>query len=227
MPPIDSPPLSYFSLFFTSSLFALITKETNRYAEQFLSQNDIADNKLLTEWLPVTELEMKVFIACILNMGLIRKPALFSYWSTTACNLTSWFSQMFPQNQFQLILKFFHFTDNSKLTLPYDPCAKFQPLCDNANRLFRHYYVTYKQLSIDESLVGTKSHMSLMQYLPKKQHSHRWGIKLWVLCDSITNYCLGFYVYKGAKCGIEEKETMKESGLAFLVRQNSSLLETI
>lgn len=96
------PPLSYFSLFFTASLFALITKETNRYVEQFLSQNDITDNSRVTEWLPVTELEMKVFIACILNMGLIRKPTIFSYWSTTCCNLTPWFSQMFPRNRFQV-----------------------------------------------------------------------------------------------------------------------------
>lgn len=119
-------------------------------------------------------------------------------------------------NTLKLILKFFHFVDNSKLTTSVDPCAKFQPLCDHANRLFRHFYIPYQQLSIDESLVGTKSHTSLMQYLPKKQH-HRWGIKLWVFCDSITNYCLGCYVYKVAKCGDEERGIIKESGLSYLV----------
>lgn len=102
------------------------------------------------------------------------------------------------------------------MTTPVEPCAKFQPLCDHANRLFRHFYIPYQQLSIDESSVGTKSRTSLMQYLPKKQH-HRWGIKLWVLCDSITNYCLGFYLYKGAKCGDEERGIIKESGLSYLV----------
>lgn len=63
MPAIDSHPLVYFSLFFTTSFFALIAKETNRYAEQFLSENQLSDNSRVTDWLPVTELEMKVFIA--------------------------------------------------------------------------------------------------------------------------------------------------------------------
>lgn len=161
---IDSQPLVYFSLFFTTSFFALIAKETNRYAEQFLSENQFSDNSRVTDMLPVIELEMKVFIACVINMGLTRKPTIFSYWSTTSCNSTPWFPQMFSRNRFQLSLKFFHFVDNSKFTTPVDPCAKFQPLCDHANRLFRHFYIPYQQLSIDESSVGTKSHTSLMQY---------------------------------------------------------------
>lgn len=43
-----------------------------------------------------------------------------------------------------------------------------------------------------------------MQYLPKKQH-HRWGIKLWVMCDSVVNYCLGFLYIE------EHKKKMKRS----------------
>jgi hypothetical protein len=92
------------------------------------------------------------------------------------------------------------------------------PIVEHANRLFRHYFVPHQQLSVDESLIGTKSHTSLMQYMPKKQH-HCWGIKLWVLCDSVVNYCLGFYVYRGAASG-HEKRQQKAHGLAFTVVKN-------
>jgi hypothetical protein len=76
--------------------------------------------------------------------------------------------------------------NNSNLPAPgepgYDPCAKFQPLVDHVSRVFRH-----QQLIVNESLVDTMSHAQLMQYLPNKHH-HCWGITLWMLCDSVTNY---------------------------------------
>ena len=69
--------------------------------------------------------------------------------------------------------------DYSKLFPPgspdYDPTARFQLLLDHANRLFRHHYTTHQQLSNDESLVGTKRHTQLLQYLPNK---HQMGYKI-------------------------------------------------
>jgi hypothetical protein len=126
---------------------------------------------------------------------------------------------MFPGDRFQLILKFFHMVDNKNLAAPgepgYAPCAKFQPLVDRANMVFRHHYTPHQQLSVDESLVGTKNHTQLMQYLPNNHH-HRWGIKLWMLCDAVTNYCLAFFVYQGAT-RIEDKDAMQKYGLAHTV----------
>lgn len=100
---------------------------------------------------------------------------------------------------------------------PYDPCAKFQPIVDHANYLFRHHYTAHPQLSVDESLIGTKSRTMLQQYLPNKKH-HRWGIKLWMLCDSVVSYCLGFFVYQGARdTNIWEQAEMKDCGTGFYV----------
>jgi len=219
MPSVDSAPIKYFDLFFTTSFLMLIVNETNRYASQYINTAELKDKSRVKEWLPVTMDEIKAFIACILNMGLVRKPTIFSYWSKLSSGSTPWFPQMFPRNRFQLILRFFHLVNNEDFAdLPYDPCSKFLPIVEHANRLFRHYFVPHKNLSIDESLIGTKSHTSLMQYMPKKQH-HRWGIKLWVLCDSVVNYCLGFYVYRGAASG-QEKDEQKLNGLAFTVVKN-------
>jgi hypothetical protein len=119
------------------------------------------------------------------------------------------------RNSFQILLKVFHHTDNSKLLQPYnekyDPCAKFQPIVDHANRLFRHHYTPHLHLSIDETLVGTKSYSQL----PNKHH-HKWGIKFWTLCDLVVNYCLPFYCYRGAKIK-EDRGDLQEHGLSFVV----------
>lgn len=80
-----------------------------------------------------------------------------------------------------------------------DPCAKFEPLIKHANSIFKLYYISDKELSIDKWLVGTLCYSCIIQYLSNKKH-HSWAIKFWVLCDAISKYCLTFYCYyKGAK----------------------------
>ena len=84
------------------------------------------------------------------------------------------------RDRFIILLKFLHFTNNTNLypsnNQEYDPCSRFQPLVDHANTLFQHHYVPHQYISIDESLVGTKNHTQVLQYMPNKKY-HRWGIK--------------------------------------------------
>ncbi|XP_046832590.1 piggyBac transposable element-derived protein 4-like [Vespa crabro] len=137
----------------------------------------------------------------ILEMGITRRPNIPSYWSKNSRQIP-WFKKMFSRNKFQEILKYFHLVDSS-LCFPfnhsnYDLCVKFESLVKHANRVFKLYYTPHKELSIDESLVGTLCHSSITHYMPYKKH-HRWGIKFLMLCDAVSKYCLTFYCYKGAK----------------------------
>ncbi|XP_023235982.1 piggyBac transposable element-derived protein 4-like isoform X2 [Centruroides sculpturatus] len=219
VPPPDSPPIAYFNLFFTVTLLNLIVTESNRYAQQVI--NGMGNNvpPSLKNWSKISVVEIRGFLACILNMGLIKKPYIASYWSTSSSQTTEWFGKMFPRTRFYHLLRFFHLVDNTKLSNPgeqgYDPCAKYQPLVDHANRVFRHHYTPHQQICVDESLVGTKNKTSLMQYLPKKHH-HQWGIKFWMLCDSVSKYCLSFFTYKGARTK-QEKDNNSKFGLGYSV----------
>jgi hypothetical protein len=172
------------------------------------------------EWQAVTVIEMKAFIAVLLEMGITKRPTIFSYWANNSRSIP-WFGKIMSRNCFQLLLKFFYLTDNTKLLPPgnekYDHCAEFQPIVDHAN-LFRHHYMPHEHLSVNETLVGTKSHSQLLQYLPNKHH-HKWGIKFWMLCDSVVNYCLAFYCYRGAK-NKEDRRDLQEHGLSFVVVKN-------
>jgi hypothetical protein len=47
-----------------------------------------------------------------------------------------------------------------------------------------------------------------VQYLPNKHH-HRWGMKMWMFCDAVTNYCLAFFVYQGTK-HTEDKDAIQK-----------------
>ncbi|KAI4479443.1 hypothetical protein M0802_014390 [Mischocyttarus mexicanus] len=92
--------------------------------------------------------------------------------------------------------------DNKKCFPPghekYDQCIKFMPIVEHANKVFKLYYEPHKELAIDQSLVGTLCHSSIMQYMPNKKH-YRWGIKFWMLCDAVSEYCLGFTVIRALK----------------------------
>lgn len=135
----------------------------------------------------------------ILNISLNKRPMINSYWRVESNNFP-WFREMFSRDRFKTLLKVFHITENQSIAKPgelnYDPCTRFSMRVDHANRVFCTFYTPHRELSVDESLIGTKSHTATTQYLPNKHH-HRWGIKLWMICDSVINYCLGFY--KGKK----------------------------
>ncbi|XP_017765355.1 PREDICTED: piggyBac transposable element-derived protein 4-like [Eufriesea mexicana] len=120
----------------------------------------------MVNWYPVTILELKAFVAVLLEMGITNRPTIYSYW-TESSRAIPWFKKMFSRNRFQNILRCFHIVDNKKSFPPghekYDPCAKFNPIVEHANRIFQTYYTPHKMLSIDESLVGTLCHSSITQ----------------------------------------------------------------
>lgn len=143
---------------------------------------------------------------------------MMSYWNTGSRKIP-WFGKMFSRERFFLIIKFFHLVDNSTLAPSghpdYSPCGKFNFFVDYANKIFREQYTPHQQLNINESLVGTHCPSSIKQYLPNKKH-HKWGIKFWMLCDSVSKYCLGFFCYRGAK-STKSKEEIKNNGLGYVV----------
>lgn len=44
-------------------------------------------------------------------------------------------------------------------------------------------------------MIGTKCSLSFIQYIPAKPV--KWGVKVWVLCDSVNGYICTFDVYTG------------------------------
>lgn len=219
-PPPDAKPISYFNLFFTTAILELISKETNRFAQQYLTQNlmNLSLRNKFRSWKSTSIAEIRAFLIVMLAMGLVKKPTIKSYWTTTLSQFTPWFGRMFSRNRFESIYTFMHLVNNEslpKLNEPgYDPTAKFAPLINHANAVSKYHYTPHEYISVDESLVGTKNHTQLLQYLPKKHH-HKWGVKLWMLCDSVTNYCLGFTCYRGAR--EPDRDQIKERGLGFVV----------
>ncbi|CAC5373928.1 unnamed protein product [Mytilus coruscus] len=67
----------------------------------------------------------------------------------------------------------------------------------NNKRNKQRYLTPKRELSIDESLIGTKARTVMTQYIQSK--SSRFGIKLWMLVEAATGYIIHFLPYRGKR----------------------------
>jgi len=94
----------------------------------------------------------------------------------------------------------------------YDKLWKIRPLITALEKNCRELYSPHPQLSVDESMIGTKCRLSFIQYMPAKPV--KWGVKVWVLCDSVNGYICTFDVYTGKDTS---GSTVHAHGLAYSI----------
>ena len=87
-----------FQLFFCSAVWDLLVDETNRYAEQTVSE---------TSGTPTHSNEMMAFVALLLAMGINKSPQYSMYWSTSAVLRMSFYPSIMSRNRFISIMRFF------------------------------------------------------------------------------------------------------------------------
>lgn len=107
-----------------------------------------------------------------------------------------------------------HYTDES--TAPpkdhpdYDRLYKIRYLTDYLKEKFKQFYA--EEISVDEGMVPFRGRWSGKQY--HKDKPIKWGIKTWMLCDSISGYNYNYDIY----CGRDEDfEDLSSFGLATAV----------
>lgn len=114
-----------------------------------------------------------------------------------------------PRDRFILILRCLHFVDNSKPNLNY-PLWKISLVFNQMKQRFSDVFRPYKKLVIDEALMLFKGRLGFKQYIPSKRH--RFGIKLFILCDCETGIVLDMIVYTGKKTEISRSGELGLSG---------------
>ncbi|KAJ1098648.1 hypothetical protein NDU88_003755 [Pleurodeles waltl] len=200
-------PVNFFELFMDDVFLEEIVEQTNLYAEQHLRDNAarLRPHSRAAQWIPTNLEEIKTFLGLTFLMGLIRKPSLAFYWSTSPLMATAIFPATMSHNRYLLLLRMLHFVDNA-LALPRvhpdsDHLFKIRPVLDHFVDRFSEVYVPGKEISVDESLVLFKGRLVFRQYIPSKRA--RYGIKLYMLSESSTGYVYSFRVYTGRDSNID------------------------
>ena len=134
-------PEVFFNQLFDNRMFTVMAEETNNYACQQITRIMGGRDQIqqiehyshkrharLGMWRDVNESDINIFIAHILIMSSVRKPALHNYWSTKTLSRTPFFRMYLSRNKFQDILWNLHVADTTNNPPPgmpnHDPLAK-------------------------------------------------------------------------------------------------------
>lgn len=115
-------------------------------------------------------------------MGIIQLSRLKDYWSTNDVNDVPFFRSVFTRDRFFQIFGTLHAGDiNSTVRR-----QKIQPFFDLLCPKFLSCYTPNRHIAIDESVISFKGRIGFLQYLKGKPNP--WGIKAFVLADSVSGY---------------------------------------
>jgi len=94
------------------------------------------------------------------------------------------------QDRFCLLQRLLHFSDNRN-PCPGNRLVKIGTVVETLRKKFKSIFIPHQNLCIDESIVEWKGRLTFKQYIPSKRH--RFGIKLFVLCDCKSGFVLDFW----------------------------------
>ena len=202
LPATNMKPVDVVQRFLDDEFFDEVVAETNRYASQCL-KGITRKRSGMADWKPVDGAEMKKFFGLLFMMGLNQRPSIKHFWSTHRL-WASFYRKVMSRNRFEDILRYLHVVDNRSSqdsSATQDPLWKLRPFVDRLLSRFKTSFEPGKELSLDEGTCPFKGRVSFRTYNPRKPH--KWGLKLYEVCDSATGYCLAFKIASGESSSVK------------------------
>jgi hypothetical protein len=195
--------------FVPKSLWIRIAHETNRYKKQTdgaravrLRRNQMsrkrpvpAENvkqiKRRLQAEPPYEAHeiVRVFGLLVAHMLCPRKGRFSNHWSMTEDGAmpSGTFSKYMARNRCTNILRDLHFVNN-EATRARDKIWKLRPVIDTIQKTFHSGWTKPAVFSFDEGVLPSTSRRNTTRmFMPDKPH--RYGSKMFMVCDSVTAYC--------------------------------------
>ena len=185
-----------------TNLYAQIMKETPEIQEKM----DLQNRNIFKLWRPVTFDEMWTYIAVISLMGIINKPKYDMFWSKDSFISTPIFSRLMRRDRYTQIRKMIHFSDPEAEDIE-DPLHKLSFFLNALQERFQQVYAPKQSIAVDEYLSLWKGRLKFRVYIPNKRE--RYGVKVYMLCESESAYLYSFIIYTGAGM------TYKDPGIVF------------
>ncbi|XP_047124186.2 piggyBac transposable element-derived protein 1-like [Hydra vulgaris] len=178
-------PYECFKYFLEDKLYQEIANTTNLYA----CQMNIS-TKFVT-----TPAEIQKYVGILFYMSIYRYPNTREYWGENSFEPVR---KTMTKNRFEELHRYLHFNDSTKMPAQgdsnFDPIFKMRPIIEYFNICFQSVPMS-QRLCVDEQMCSTKMVLHIRQYMPAKPH--KWGMKLFVLCDTY-GFSYGFELYSGA-----------------------------
>ena len=170
----DSSPWDIFEIFFSTEMFKLIQKETNRYATQQINkkkqQGPLKPKSVFAQWNTVSLQEIKRFFSIIIHMSVLRMTSLRDYWSLHLIIHTSYAASVgMSRDRFLALLTMLHLNNNNAKAARgqpgYDTLSKIRPIIDTLMTKFQEVYAPEEQLTIDEAICPFRGRIFFHNYV--------------------------------------------------------------
>ena len=92
---------------------------------------------------------MLKFLGIIIEMGLVQMPEIDYYWTKNKLFGSEVIQNTMSRDRFELLLKFFHFSNNQEEHVDQGRLFKLRPLLDLLRGRFKSIYVPGSVISID------------------------------------------------------------------------------
>ena len=111
------------------------------------------------------------------------------------------------RERYSNMLKFLHFSSDQSA----DPLWRIRPVLQSLTNELKSYFKPFQNVVIDESLMLFKGRLAFKQYIPSKRH--RFGLKMYVLCDCETGFVMDLCIHCGSDIdGITNHHPLGHSG---------------
>ncbi|OWZ16488.1 LOW QUALITY PROTEIN: hypothetical protein PHMEG_0009714 [Phytophthora megakarya] len=158
-------------------------------------QNEMAAKK------PIMPHELCRFVGLLVARTIApNREKLANHWKTADVGAISrgCFDSVLSRDRFLEISRNLHFNSNKNPRAQTDRAWKIRKVVEVLQRTFARGYVAPSELSFDEAVLPSRSSFNKMRVYMKDK-PHKWGTKLFILCSTVTAYCIryvfGYVVY--------------------------------
>ncbi|XP_055877291.1 piggyBac transposable element-derived protein 4-like [Biomphalaria glabrata] len=182
--------IDFFKLYFTMDIVLQICQYTNTYA----TEHGLQKPSVFQSWYELSPDEFYRFCGLIMYAGIVQVPNIERFWSTKSLYNGLWARAFMSRDRFKAIMCFIK-VSNPLTEDPNDKLCKVRMLTTYIRMKCIKLYQPHQNVSIDERMVRNKGKYAFRQYIRDKPT--KWGMKLWILADSLSGYTYDFDIYLG------------------------------
>lgn len=188
-----SDEISAFKLFITIGIEQLIMNYTNIEGEKVYGEN----------WKQLDDRELEAYLGLLILAGVYKShnESTESLWSEE--NGRHIFRATMSLKRFKELSRVLRFDDRNRRRKS-DKLAPIQDLWNKWVDILPNLYNPGENVTVDEQLIGFRGRCPFRQYMPKKPS--KYGIKFWLLCDSVNSYVWNIQIYTGKDAGTSSEK---------------------
>jgi hypothetical protein len=165
-----------FELFVTRRMMDIVLQMSNKEGHKLFADS----------WIAINEVELKAYVGLLILAGVYRSAG--KLWHSSDGRKI--FRAVMSNRRFMNISTVLRFDDKETRSARRrnDRLAPIHDVFDLWVETLLKSFVPYDNVTIDEQLVPFRGRCSFRQYMKSKPA--KYGLKLWILCDSSTSYAL-------------------------------------